>query len=242
MSLIGRIHHIVQRILTTGNEADNPPTTIAIQKEVFKEDFNSDSRTQRDAIYGSVTRGRDNAIIGWESYTSDPKFLEDLSEIEFYANELIDEQEKSGDYAEFYSELYAGRFIDKTDLIKGNLREFALIAVLWDKKLKELSQQGMNLVISSYGTLSKWKIPSFWKWAIRETDLYIRFLKIVEGQIERGIKTGIGALPGTLPRKAIGYAQSAQAALTDGTSWECECEMINIGTANFCSNCGKPKP
>jgi len=83
MSLIGRIHHIVQRLITTGNEADAPPTTIAIQKEVFKENFNSDSRTQRDAVYGSVIRGRDNAIIGWESYTNDPKFLEDLLEVEF---------------------------------------------------------------------------------------------------------------------------------------------------------------
>lgn len=241
MSLIGRIHHLVQGMLTTGNKA-KPPTTIEIQKEVFEENYEFDSRSQRDAVYGSITRGRDNAIIGWESYTSDPQFLKDLAEIEYYANELIDEQEKSGDYAEFYRELYAGRFADKTDLIKGHLREFALIAVLWDRKLKELSKQGMNLVISSYGSQARWKIPSFWKWAIRETNLYIRFLKIVQGQIERGIKTKVGALPGTLPHKAIGYTQSAQAALTDGTSWECECEMINLGTANFCSNCGKPKP
>jgi len=242
MSLIGRIHHLVQGVLTTGNEANAPHTTIAIQKEVFNKDFDIDSRSQRDAVYGSITRGRDNAIIGWESYTKHPIFLEDLTEIELNANELIDEQEKSGDYGEFYSELYAGRFVDKTDLITGNLREFALIAVIWDKKLKELSRQGMNLVISSYGKESTWKIPSFWKWAIRETDLYIRSLKIVEMQIKRGIRTKVAVLPGALPHKAIGYTQSAQAALTDGTSWTCDCAMINIGTANFCSNCGKPKP
>ena len=242
MSLIGRIHHLVQGMLTTGNEVNTPHTTIAIQKEVFNEEFDGDSRSQRDAVYGSITRGRDNAIIGWESYTRHPIFMVDLKAIELNADELIDEQEKSGDYGEFYSELYAGRFADKTDLIKGNLREFALIAVLWDKKLKDLSQKGMNLVISSYGKQSKWQIPSFWKWAIRETELYIRFLKIVERQIERGIKTGVGKLPGILPFKAIGYAQSAEAALTDGTSWTCECAMINIVTANFCSNCGKPKP
>ena len=242
MSLIGRIHHIVQKMITTGNEDNKSHTTIDIQKEVFGEDFDGDSRSQRDAVYGSITRGRDNAIIGWESYANHPKFLDDLKEIELNANELIDEQEKSGDYGEFYSELYAGRFAHKTELIKGNLKEFALIAVLWDKKLKELSQQGMNLVISSYGKQSKWKIPSFWKWAIRETELYIRSLKIFEKQIRRGIITKVGALPGSLPHKAIGYAQSAQAALTDGTAWECECDMINMGTANFCSNCGKPKP
>jgi len=241
LSLIGRIHHTVQKKLTEGNEADNPLSTPELQRESFPGAYQPDSRIQRDAVYGSITRGRDNALIGWEKYAGDPQFLKDLSEIEYYANGLIDEQERSGDYAEFFGELYAGRFADKTDLIKGNLRAFALIAVLWDRKLKELSQMGMNLVISNYGKNSKWRIPSFWKWAIRETNLYIRSLKIVQKQIERGITTKVGKLPGVLPRKAIGYTESAKAALTDGTSWKCECEMINIGTANFCSNCGKSK-
>lgn len=242
MSLIGRIHHIVQKKLTDGNEANTPLSTPELEKEAFQENYDPDSRKQRDAVYGSIRRGRDNAILGWEKYVEDPQFLKDLSEIEYYATELIDEHEKSGDYAVFFSELYAGRFADKTELIKGNLREFALIAVLWDRKLKELSQKGMNLVISNYGKNSKWRIPSFWKWAIRETNLYIRSLKTVQKQIERGINTKIGQLPGVLPKKAIGYTESAQAALTDGTSWICECEMINNETANFCSNCGKPKP
>jgi len=242
LSLIGRIHHIIQKKLTEGNENNTPPSTPELQKTAFPGAYQPDSRSQRDAVYGSITRGRDNAILGWEKYAGSQQFKNDLSDIEYYANELIDEQEKSGDYAEFYNELYTGRFGDKTELIKGSLRELALIAVLWDKKLKALSKQGMNLVISNYGRGSKWRIPSLWKWAIRETNLYMRFLNIVAKQIERGINTNVGALPGTLPRKALGYTQSAQAALTDGTSWRCECGMINLGTANFCSNCGKPKP
>jgi len=242
MSTIGRIYADVQSFITQRIEEGKPPTTIDIQKHIFKEDFNEDSRMQKDSVYGAIVRGRDTGLIDMDVYFESDQFSKDLSEVEYYANKLIDEQEKSSDYAEFFTELHMGRFGTETDLIKGNLREFALIAVLWDRKLAEISKGSKNIIIATYGRYSAWRLPSLWRWAIRETDLYLRTLLIVEKQFKRGIRTKVAMLPGTPIQKALGYTESARAALTDGTSWTCECDMINPESANFCSNCGKPKP
>lgn len=242
MSLIGRIYADVQIYITDRLGGNQYPTTSEIIRQIFGGSANLDSRTQRDAVYGAITRGRDVAIAKMDNYLDSAQYYQDLAEIEYYANNLIDEQEASSDYAEFYSELHMGRFGDKTSLIKGNLRSFALIAALWSRRLAEYSQEGTNLVIPTYGRDSAWFIPSWWRWAIRETDLYIRTLKIVEKQLERGSKTKMLTASGQPISKAIGYIQSTRALLEDGSAWECGCGMMNPGAANYCSNCGEPKP
>jgi hypothetical protein len=139
--------------------------------------------------------------------------------------------------------LYRGKFGEHTSDIKKFYEEYAHIAALWQIKLNEFSEQGKNLVIASYGRHSTWKIPSWWRWAIREIDLFKRSLDIIVYQLQRGEK-GQLLLPSGKPiSKALGYVDSTKALVENGTSWECEnCKMTNSGTANFCSNCGKKKP
>lgn len=240
MSLVARIKPEVQKFITEQLQAGNPPTTPEIQKHIFESEYSPDSRRQRDAVYNAICQGRDEAIIDLEKYLKDKKSMRKIhTKIEYLQPNLIQKQFKSEDYLDFEEELYRNRFGEMTDTIKKHLEEFALIATGWDLKLKELSKQGKNLVIPSYGPNSGWIIPSWWKWAIRETKLYLRSIKILLGQMNR--TPVISQLPGTSVSKAIGYARSTQAALEDGTSWTCECKMINIGIANFCANCGKPK-
>lgn len=242
MSLTGRIYPEVQNFITERMYQKSPPRTSEIIRHVFGDQTNQDSRIQRDAVYQAITRGRDLALAKMELYLESNEYYQDLAEIEYYASDLIDQQETSADYADFFSELHMGRFGDKTDLIKGNLRPFALIAALWERKLQEYSEKGMNLVIASYGKDSGWFIPSWWKWATRETDLYLRSLKIVEKQLKRGSGTKMLTASGQPISKAIGYVGSARALLEDGASWSCQCGMMNPGSANYCSNCGEAKP
>ena len=45
---------------------------------------------------------------------------------------------------------------------------------------------------------------------------------------------------GDLTPEEIAAFQAAELAANESSSWTCECGAVN--TANFCSNCGKPKP
>lgn len=235
------IYDEVQVFLTECNKIKVAPTLQNIGKHVFKDDYNPDSRYQRDAIYEALYLGRNIALNSWREYCKTSDFNKDIEEIEFYHPEKVLEEFKTEDFGEFNRELYRGTFNAYTDTLKKNENVYGHIAVLWRKKLSEFSALGQNLVIASYGKTSTWHSPSFWKWAIREVELFKRTLNIIKMQLNRGEETKI-ALPSGKPfSKALGYVSSTKALIEDSTSWTCKCGMINIESANFCSNCGQPK-
>lgn len=232
----------VQSILTRRIAEERLPTTREIQEEVFGDAFVSDSRRQGDIIYEAIARGRYNALTEYDLYIDSPEYISDMTEIEVYKVEEMESQLNHPDYGEFFVELKMGRFGDKTEVIETYLDAYVLVAAIWEKKLHEFSQRGNNLVIASYGKKSVWKIPTWWKWAIRETDLYLRSITILSKQFKRGISTGLLTSSGIPLSKAIEYSTSIQGILENGTTWQCTCGMFNSGSSNYCSNCGKPRP
>lgn len=218
------------------------PTTREIQEEVFGEAFVSDSYRQRGLIYKAIANGRRNALTKYDHYIDSPEHTKDMAEIEYYKTEEMERQLNHPDYGEFFVELKMGRFGDKTEVIETYLDAYVLVAAIWERKLHEYSQEGDNLVIASYGQRSAWKIPTWWKWAIRETKLYMRSVLILEKQFKRGEETGLLTASGIPLSKAIQYSTSIKGILENGTTWRCTCGMFNSGSNNYCSNCGKPRP
>ena len=236
------IYDEVQVYLTECKKAGVAPTLEDIGKYVFKDDYNPDSRYQRDAIYGAIDYGRFTALNSWKEYCESPDFNKDIEEIEYYHPEKVLEEFKDVEFGGFNTKLYRGAFNSYTDTLKKNENTYAHIAVLWRKKQSDFStQKNQNLVIASYGKKSTWHIPSFWGWAVREVDLFKRSLHIIEKQLHRGEDAQIALPTGKPYSKAIGYINSTRALIEDGTSWVCKCEMVNSAEANFCSNCGSSK-
>ena len=80
-------------------------------------------------------------------------------------------------------------------------------------------------------------------WAIRETNLYLRTVRLLQRQLKRGISTKMLTASGEPLPKAINYARSIEGLLEDGSSWRCpSCGMYNHGSSNYCSNCGLANP
>lgn len=232
----------VQSILTRRIAEGRLPTTREIQEEVFGDAFVSDSSRQRDLIYEAIAKGRYNALDKYNLYIGSPEHMKDMIDIEFYKAEEMERQLNHPDYGEFFVELKMGRFGDKTEVIETYLDAYVLVAAIWEKKLHEFSQKGDNLIIASYGRRSVWRIPTWWKWAIRETNLYLRSITILAKQFKRGVSTGLLTSSGIPLSKAIEYSTSIQGILENGATWQCTCGMFNSGSSNYCSNCGKPRP
>lgn len=238
---IRRIRPILQSKLSEYLRSGYNPTTEELVQSVFDSEYKKDSRIQRDTIYFALLIIRDEAIKAWENYVVTPQYFSDLSQIEYYQQNKVEETFATNDFALFYIDLMQGKFRDKTKEFKEYTKEFGHIAVLWDIKMKEFLNRGICLVIAEYGKKSKWYIPTFWSWARRDTDLYIRTLNILKNQLERGKNTKIGLPSGERIERALEYTGSLKALIKDGTSWICECKMVNPQEANYCSNCGKSK-
>jgi len=242
MSRLSRFYIEVQDHLRKRIEDNDPPTTADIQRAIFGRSFDPDSKYQRQLVYSRIAEGRKNALDHWDIYMGSDEFRQDFAGIEFYEDINILSEDKQ-DYFDFESALLRGRFGDQTDNIKEYLREYIVVSRLWKKKLLEFSRELNNLVISTYGKEAKWILPSWWRWAIRETDLYLRSVRTLQTQLRRGASTRLLTASGEPISKAIGYAKSIEGLLEDGSSWKCpNCDMINHGTSNFCSHCGKPNP
>lgn len=241
--MASRIYDDVQTFLTECSRAGVAPTIKDIGKAVYKDDYDPDSRYQRDAIYMAIYEGRILALNAWDEFCKSPDFSKEIEELEYYHRELVNGELKGDDYAYFNTYLYRGRFGDMTGDLKKYMNEYSHIAAIWRKKLKETSEtKGMNLVISSYGKNATWSIPSWWKWAVREMDLFKRSFKIIRRQLERGESAKLLLPSGQPLSKVIGIVDSAKALIEDGTSWTCGCGMRNPQEANFCSNCATPNP
>ena len=236
------IYSTVQAYMTTQFNNGLQPKMADIHQHVYGSQSVMDSRVQRGNIYSAIRAGRDAALAKWDEYIKSQQFSLDLEQIEFYEADKVEAQFRHRDYGRFFSELYRGTFGAQTSDLKKYRDEYAHIACCWDKKLTEFSKNGQNLVVATYGRESSWELPTYWRWAMRENALWVRSTMIIIGQLKRGVKAGLPVLPsGKLIEKAIGYAESTRALLTDGSSWTClKCGMINA--SNFCSNCGAPKP
>jgi len=234
-----RFYIEVQDFLRKRFLANNPPTTSQIQRAVFRRSFDQDSQYQRQIIYFRIAEGRENALKQWDLYCESADFTRDYD----YINTHKDQNVLNGDrpdYYDFYSALLRGRFGEETEDTMEYLNEYIVISKLWNTKLVEYSQNMNNLVISTYGKGAIWKLPSWWRWAIRETDLYLRCLKTLQKQFNRGISTKLLTASGQPLQRAVGYTTSIEGLLQDGQSWTCpNCGMYNSGSSKYCSNCGQ---
>jgi len=208
ISLVSRLEDEVSFMLTDLLEKGLNPTTQQLMQITFQSQYNSDSRKQRDTIYGIIIRRRDAAILDFEYYAASPEFTKDMASIDYYNHP----EEITDEYAEYDARLYEGFFGTETKTLKQFNEELKSVAILWDKKIKEFSEQGNNLVVATGGPKSRWKIPSYWGWAIRERDLYVISAKIIVKQLKRGI--GTKALPNTTQtRGALTLTTEVQKAL-----------------------------
>lgn len=190
VSLVARLYDEVQFALTHLINADKNPTTQQLMQIAFKKDYNSDSRKQYETIREIINRGRDNGIMEFQKYADSQDFIKDLSEIDYYTPQ----SKISEDEAEYDALLYEGFFQENTPALKEYKDEMKPVSLLWEQNLRNYSDQGNNIVISSYGPKARWSRPSYWKWAIREQEIYLRSARIIIRQLQRGMGTKI-ALP-----------------------------------------------
>jgi len=242
MSTPHRFYIEVQSYLRSRLEANNPPSTSEIQRSVFGIAYDPDSQYQRIRIYNRIEDGRRNALLLWEQYCQSSQYEQDFQQLLFYGGSELPDEERD-DYYDFYAKLLQGQFREETEGITDFLNDYKIVARMWKNKVEEYSRELNNLVISTKGRGAVWILPSWWRWAIRETDLYLRSVRILQMQFRRGITTKLLTASGEPLEKAIGYAKGIEGLLEDGDSWICpECTFHNHGTSNFCSNCGHEKP
>jgi hypothetical protein len=239
---IGRFFIEVQTVITSFFERGIDPTSDQIQVAVYGSKYNSDSVSQRDTVYGCIIRGRENVIKMWDGYVRGD-FGKDVAYIEYYEPDAWKKQVGSDDFTQFHLSLHDGRFGKDTEELKKNLGSFPAVATVFERKMREYSKAGNNFIIASYGNNSKWFIPSWWIWNIRDYNLYKRSLKILIRQLDRGIKTKVLLPSGQPIAKALDYETVIRAALEDRTVWTCpKCTARNLGTTINCAVCGTAKP
>lgn len=242
MSGVSRFYIESQQYITQRIQRDVPLCTYEIQQAVFGSEYDADSQYQKTVIRDRIIEGREKALQQWNLYCDSQEFRNDFQALLYYGVPQILEDENE-DYYDFYGKLLAGRFGEESESIREFLDDYIAISRLWTQKLKQYSQELNNLIISTYGRNAHWILPSWWRWAIRETNLYLRTVKILQRQFQRGISTKLLTASGRPIQEAVGYSRSIQGVLEDGNSWECpKCTMYNSGTSNFCSNCGTAKP
>jgi len=241
MSRPPRYYIEVQALLRELFNQNQNPTTADIQTAIFQENVDLDSQYQRSIIWKRISEGRKNALLFWNQYSESRDFVKDVAGILHYSDGDVLTSEKK-DFSNFRAALYGGQFGAEGENILQDLEYYTAISHLWTQKLKEYSQELNNLAISTYGKRAYWLLPSWWRWAVRETDLYIRSVKILQRQLKRGISTKLLTASGEPLEKALEYSKSIQGLLEDGDSWRCKCNMYNSGESNYCSNCGRTNP
>jgi len=237
-SEITRAYPLMQDMITKYLEQGIPLTTQLLQEAFYRENFDADSKIQRETIYGCIVRGRDNVIKMWAAYLEGQSFHLDLAYVQNYQDKECKDQFKTLDFDEFYYNLQRGKFGKDTSIILKNLGDFPAVAILFERKMKEYSKVGTNFLTASYGKKSHWFIPSFWRWNIREYRLYRRTLHILRTQLDRGKATKV-LLPSGIPiPRVLEYETVVRAALEDGTAWECsKCGARNLSQNPNCVIC-----
>lgn len=237
----------VQGIISSFFEKGKRPTINTIQLATYGRKYNSDSRTQKQIVYGCITRGREYAIKQWNQYVESKEFVNDVTYIDHYEPVEIKNQIDSDDFRDFHSELQYGKFGEETEEIRENLGQFPAVAIVFDRRIQEYSKTGNNFIIPRVVKGSKvhwqWFIPSFWRWNIRECKLYGRSLKVLMNQLERGRNTRVLLPSGQPIQKALEVGTVLKASLEDKTVWTCpNCTARNLGTTTNCAICETAKP
>jgi len=242
---IARAYVEVQNIIMKYLEKGLHPSTDLLKQAYYATKYDKDSRQQQNTIYGCIVRGRENVIKLWDLYLLEDggkAFLKDLAYTEVYEPEECGKALITEDFNKFYWELQNGKFGKDTKVIKQNLGHFPAIAIIFERKMKELSKKGHNFLTATSGSNSVWYIPSFWAWNIREYKLYNRTVKILYTQLKRGIKTKVLLPSGVSLEETIKYGTVIEAALRDTTSWICQkCGARNIAENEKCAICKTEK-
>jgi len=233
----------VQRIITDFFERGIHPTTQQIQSALYGSTYNPDSSIQNKVVYSCITRGRGNVITMWDNYVQGGTFIKDVAYVQYYEDEEMKKQVESEEFSEFHLSLQDGRFGRDTEEIIKSLGQYPAVATIFGRRIREYSKAGNNFVIASYGRESRWFIPSWWIWNIREYNLYRRSLKILRMQLNRGVRTKVLLPSGQPIEKALDYETVVRAALEDKTVWSCpKCKIRNLGIRDNCVICGITKP
>ena len=237
------VHFIdIQNILTNELQTGHTPSSQYLQKRHFGAEYDPDSRYQGETVYNAIQRGRENAIKLWDDYVQEGGLIDDINTIVDKQPERIEEELSSEDFKKFQEYILGNESNShKIGLLK-ELGQHPAIAMCFYNKMQQYSKQKTNFVISTYGGMAQWFIPTFWAWNIRECNLYQRSIETIGKQLERGIKTKV-LLPSKLPiKKALGYRTNLKAALANSTSWRCpNCGAYNIETMTQCTICETKK-
>lgn len=240
---ISRIYTDVQKLIYDFIKQDMKPTTQQLQNMIFSSSYNEDSRKQKDDIYGCIMRGRENVIKLWDTYIEDnDHFNKQIAYIEYYKPETVRKELESQDFKEFYDEMQHKRFGEDTQEIMKYLGKYPAIAILFNQKMREYSEQGHSFLISSGGKNASWFIPSWWTWNVREYDLYRRTLSILRTQLQRGIDTKV-LMPSNISlEKTSAMTTVVRAMIENDTVWTCpKCDVRNLESSANCANCGTLK-
>jgi len=234
------VHSIdIQNTLTNELQLGHSPSSQYLQERCFGAEYDKDSRYQAETVYNAIQRGRENAIELWDAHVQEGGLIEDINTIVDTQPERIEEELSSEDFKEFKKYILKNESDShKASLLK-ELGHHPAIAISFHDKMQQYSKQKTNFVISTYGRISRWSIPTFWAWNIREYNLYQRSVETIGNQLERGRKTKV-LLPSKLPiTTALNYRTNLKAALSDGSSWKCtNCGAYNIETMTQCTICG----
>jgi len=237
------VHSIdIQNTLTNELQLGRQPSSQYLQERCFGAEYDKDSRYQTEVVYNAIQRGRDAAIELWDAHVQEGGLLEDIKNIVDTQPERIEEELSSEDFKDFQEYILK----NESDTHKANLLKeqghHPAIAISFYDKMQQYSKQKTNFVIPTCGRNSQWFIPTFWRWNIREYDLYQRTIETIGRQLERGRKTKV-LLPSKLPiTTALNYRTNLQATIADGTSWKCpNCGAHNIETMTQCTICETPR-
>jgi len=239
-SYVSRAFARVQEIISQYLSKKYNPTTREIQLAYYGNQYDSDSSSQYNTIYGCINRGRKLAIEKWDQYIGASKFWSDLEKSLVYMGDEIEDAAKSEEYKKYINSLiYDGVVTNEL------LEVLPAIELLFEQMMYQFSNGGTNFIISDGNPFkrdAKWYRPSRAGWNIREERLYRRTVKILDRQFKRGLKTQVKLTSGESLRKVLDFTRSMRASLEDSTSWRCNyCQARNLAEDSNCKICGHPR-
>lgn len=247
-SEISRAYARVQQIILEYLSMGYNPTLEDIQKAYYSEDFRRDSSLQCSIIYGSIIRGRETAIKRLDLDVNSDTFVSEIEWIKTYEAKLCNGEIDKEEYKEFWTEIKDGRFGEEARRESEEiLEEIPSFAIYFRKKILQYAKEGACLIIPTMKTpftrgTKRWFIPSWFRWNIREIDLYKRTLKAFRTQLKRGIVTRVALPSGMSLEKALTIETVTRASLIDKTVWTCpKCSARNLDSSKVCGICGTEK-
>lgn len=152
----------------------NEPVSLAqLQKRVYKAGyFKFDSR-QQAVIEEAIKHTRNGGIEKWTTFVKSLNFWDEVDKIKENHQNSIEKELASEDYAGYKA--FMNNPVKSSGLITGLDEEtLAAMAILWKQWMARLSRQKMNVLVTIGGPGTKYFIPNFWQWSIRENKIQAR--------------------------------------------------------------------